>query len=241
MLLMMLMVIMMMLMMLCWKTCFWCRSRKCVQVACSKLAAARQQDRQNTHANRQRWEREREKSEEKNTGAAALWCKESCHGENLIKIFAHPPSEKLPRRLELPGTPDSDSDSDSDTDCDAKANARVAESANRSSQSQVIAVFSCNSFWGYLVHVETSQTSFETGTKDWWCLIFPARRDDAAFPTALSFLEQLSSPESVFDNYLPFAAVLTVNLCQANRERGRERWQLHPPQLPHMPQHICLL
>lgn len=181
-------------------------------------------------------ERQREtewgKREEKNTGAAALWCKESCHGENLIKIFAHPPSEKLPRRLELPGTPDTD------TDCDAKANARVAESANRSSQSQVIAVFSCNSFWGYLVHVETSQTSFETGTKDWWCLIFPARRDDAAFPTALSFLEQLSSPESVFDNYLPFAAVLTVNLCQANRERGR---QLHPPQLPHMPQHICLL
>lgn len=29
-----------------------------------------------------------------NTGAATHWCKESCHGENLIKIFAHPPSEK---------------------------------------------------------------------------------------------------------------------------------------------------
>lgn len=105
-------------------------------------------------------EREREESEEKNTGAAAaLWCKESCHGENLIKIFAHPPSEKLPRRLELPGTPGSLSEAK------AKANARVAESDNRSSQSQsqsqVIAVFSCNSFWGYLVHVETSQTSFE--------------------------------------------------------------------------------
>lgn len=123
-------------------------------------------DRTRMRTDRDGKEREKRGNSEENTGAAALWCKESCHGENLIKIFAHPPSEKLPRRLELPGTPDTDSDSDSNTDCDAKANARVAESANRSSQSQVIAVFSCNSFWGYLVHVETSQTSFETGTKD---------------------------------------------------------------------------
>lgn len=140
--------------------------------------------------------------------AAALWCKESCHGENLIKIFAHPPSEKLPRRLELPVPGASASASARQQVFPVSGLPNPPPPASHPS----CLVSSCNSFWVFGA----------------WKPVKPHSRHGPIFRSsqlflALSFLEQLSSRVAFSRcccclRQLFTVWRLTVNLCQANRE-----------------------